>query len=236
MRKILLVLVVVVLVGGAIIGWLAFGSGTGFSEKSKSLFVYTGKNTKKEVLATIEKDNIVKSSGLFTLIAGQLDVWENLRPGRYEIKKGESLYSIARMLRNNRQTPVKLVINKLRTQQDLARVIGKNFETDSAAVIRFLQNNDSLNRFDVDTNTAMTMVIPNTYNIYWNLPAGDILERLHAEQQAFWKKNQRLQKAAQMSLTPEQVYTIASIVEEETNKQDEKGNVASVYILVLIPI
>ncbi len=33
-----------------------------------------------------------------------------------------------------------------------------------------------------------------------------------------------------MSFTPNQVYTYRIIVEEETNKNDEKGNVASVYI------
>jgi UPF0755 protein len=91
-------------------------------------------------------------------------------------------------------------------------------------------NPDSLSRFNVDTNTAMTMVIPNTYNIYWNSSVNGIFERLNSEKEAFWNKNQRMEKAGQMSFTPNQVYTIASIVEEETNKHDEKGNVASVYI------
>ena len=57
-----------------------------------------------------------------------------------------------------------------------------------------------------------------------------ILSRLKDEQQKFWNKNDRAQKAASLNLTQNQVYTLASIVEEETNKNDEKGNVASVYM------
>jgi UPF0755 protein len=36
--------------------------------------------------------------------------------------------------------------------------------------------------------------------------------------------------AQEQGLTPEQVYTIASIIEEETNLDDDKGKIASVYI------
>jgi UPF0755 protein len=76
----------------------------------------------------------------------------------------------------------------------------------------------------------MTLVIPNTYTMFWNTKTSRILQRLKTEKENFWEKNNRLKKASDLGFTPEQVYTIASIVEEETNKQDEKGNVASVYI------
>ena len=76
----------------------------------------------------------------------------------------------------------------------------------------------------------MTIVIPNTYSFYWTATVTKIFDKLKAEQENFWDKNNRLQKAETLGFTPTQVYTIASIVEEETNKQDEKGNIASVYI------
>lgn len=220
----------IVLLLSAVAAWLLLGSATSFSGKSKSLYVYTGQANKDAVLNALEKEALVAHPALFNVLASRLGVWERLKPGRFEILKGQSLLSIAKMLRNNRQTPVRLVINKLRTLEDLAHIIGKNFEVDSTTVLSFLNNPDSLAKFNVEVNTAMTMIIPNTYNLYWNSNAGNIFERLNEERDAFWKKNQRLEKAGQMSFTPNQVYTIASIVEEETNKNDEKGTVASVYI------
>ncbi len=230
MKKVLVglgaLLLVLVLIGA----WLVLASGTSFDEKSKPLYIHTGKNNKQDVLIALNEGKFLKSPSIFKTVANQLGVWDKLKPGKYNIKKGASILSIAKILRNNQQAPVKLVINKLRTVENLAHLIGKNFEADSTEVISFLQNTDSLSKFSVDTNTAMTMVIPNTYEFYWSTPTGKILKKLHDESDAFWNRNNRSKKAEDMGLTPNQVYTIASIVEEETNKNDEKGNVASVYM------
>ena len=230
MKKVLLGLAALLLLLVIIAAFLVFGGGTAFNEKSKPLYVYTGKANKQAVLQSLNEGDFLKNPSIFTMIANQLDVWDRLKPGKYEIKKGASILSIAKMLRNNQQTPVKLVINKLRTAENLAHLIGKNFEADSAVVMAYLENRDSLLKFNVDENTAMTLVIPNTYEFYWSTPTGKILKKLSDERDAFWKRNNRLKKAEDMALSPNQVYTIASIVEEETNKNDEKGNVASVYI------
>lgn len=230
MKKIAVYLVIIIFIVAAVFAWMIFGSATGFNENKKYLLVYTGKSDEASVMAYVKENNLVKHPMLFQWMGEKMGVWKRLKPGRFEIKKGESLLSITRMLRNNRQTAVKLVINKLRTKGDLASIISKNFETDSAEVMRFINNPDSVARLDVNENTFMTIVIPNTYTMYWNTSPGKIFRRLESERENFWQKNDRLDKAEKLGFTPEQVYTIASIVEEETNQQDEKGNVASVYI------
>ncbi len=178
----------------------------------------------------IENNYLLKNPKIFELLANQTDVWKRLKPGRYEIKKGESLLNISRMLRNSRQSPVNLVINKLRTNEDVAGIIGKNFEADSVDVLSFINNDDSLAKLEVNSYNLMTLIIPNTYTIFWNTSAERILKRLKSEKDSFWDKKDRISKAVNLGFSPAEVYTIASIVEEETNKDDEKGNVASVYI------
>lgn len=230
MKKIIGFLVIIIFVIVAVFAWLIFGSATSFSENKKSLLVHSGKSDEASVMAYVRENNLLAHPELFEWMATRMDVWIRLKPGRFEIKKGESLLNITRMLRNNRQTPVKLVINKLRTKSDLASVISKNFEADSTDVINFINNTDSAAKLNVNEYTFMTVVIPNTYTLYWNTAPGKIFRRLKSERDAFWQKNDRIAKAEKLGFTPDQVYTIASIVEEETNQQDEKGNVASVYI------
>jgi UPF0755 protein len=230
MKKILLSIIVIGFIIVAIVAWIFLGSGTSFSDSKKYLYVHTGAANKEAVINSLEKDDIIEHPGAFEWLANRMGLWKRLKPGRYEIKKGESLFSIVRMLRNNRQSPVSLVINKIRTNEDLAHLIAKNFEPDSLDVIGFIHSPDSLGKLGVDENTLMTLVIPNTYTMVWNSRTGRILQRLKTEQENFWKRNNRIEKARAMGFTPNQVYTIASIVEEETNKQDEKGNIASVYI------
>lgn len=133
------------------------------------------------------------------------------------------------MLKGGDQSPVRLVINKLRTREDFAKKISENFEADSITVIRFITSNDSLSQWQLDSNTALTAVIPNTYEFLWNTPFKKIFSRLNSEQEKFWTPV-RKRKAAFKNLTTTEAYTLASIVEEETNQQEDKGFIASVYM------
>ncbi|MEX6687167.1 endolytic transglycosylase MltG [Danxiaibacter flavus] len=230
MKKTIRYILIALVVLGALFAWMILGSATTFSEKSKYIYIKDGADAKSQVLQQLEEKNIVRNRWLFSIMANRLQVWDKLKPGRFEIKKSQSLLNIVRTFRNNTQSPVKLVINKLRTQEELAKIIGKNFSADSADVMRFISNNDSLKNLGVDTNTLMTIIIPDTYNFNWNTSVRRILQRLQSEKDNFWDKNNRLQKAQNLHLSPEQVYIIASIVEEETNMNEEKGKIASVYI------
>lgn len=229
-KKPFLIILLIVVVLIFIAGWMVFGSATTFDNEHKFLYIYDNKDVKEQVQKQLDTSNIIRNKWLFNIMASRLDVWERLKPGRFEVKKGESLFDVVRMLRNNRQSPVRLIINKLRTREDLAKVIGKFFSADSLSVINYLSNNDSLKSLGVDTNTVMTLIIPDTYIIKWNTSVKKILQRFKTEEENFWQKDNRIQKAQAKGFTPEQIYILASIVEEETNKNDEKGNIASVYI------
>ncbi|MEP6466116.1 MAG: endolytic transglycosylase MltG [Parafilimonas sp.] len=224
--SILLIIVVLLLIGAYII----FAPATNFTGKSKYLYVRDNAAAQEQIMHELDTGKIMRSTAIFNFLAKQTNAWQQVTPGRFEIKKEESIFSFVRMLRNNHQSPVRLVINKLRIPQDLAKIIGKNFSTDSLSVLNFLSNNDSLAPLSVDTNTLMTLIIPDTYFLNWNTSTKKILQRLKDYEENFWNKNNRIQKAAALNLTQNQVYTLASIVEEETNKNDEKGNIASVYI------
>ncbi len=230
MKKVLgisaLIIIVIVLIGA----WLVFGPATKFSNNTRYLYVRDGLDAQTQIEQELDTGEIIRTVFIFKWLVKPAKAWQRITPGRFEIKKGESIFSILRTLRNNHQSPVRLVINKLRIPQDLAKIIGKNFSTDSILALQFLTNNDSLQSLSVDTNTLMTIIIPDSYFLNWNSSTKKILLRLKDEEDKFWDKNNRIQKATALNLTRQQVYTLASIVEEETNKNDEKGNVASVYL------
>lgn len=227
MKRILSYLFLIILLATAFCAWQIFGP-TIQNPDNKFLYIKTGSNfqdVKKELL----ENRFISGTFWFDQVASYVDYPDKVKAGKYKITDGMSLYHLVKILRSGRQTPVNLVITKLRTKEDLAEKIGSRFECDSVSVIDFLNNDDSLSQFGVDTNTVLTDVIPNTYTYFWNTSIENILKKLHAEEQEFWN-NSRVEKAKNLGLTPKQVYTLASIVEEETNKQDDKGKIASVYI------
>src|ERR1700712_2847009 len=116
MKKILFFLFIVIVVIGGVAAWMVFGSATDFNENKKYLLVYTGKSDEASVMTFVKEHELLKHPALFNWVADKMGVWKRLKPGKFEIKKGESILSITRMLRNNKQTASKLVINKLRTK------------------------------------------------------------------------------------------------------------------------
>lgn len=227
MKKIVLFILGIALLFAVYIGWMAFGP-TVNKPEGDYLFIHTGWDYKTVKDHLKEKD--IASSWMFDFLAKRAKYDKNVKPGRYKIESGMSLYSLVRMLKSGSQTPVRLVINKIRTKEDLAGKLGSLFELDSTNVANFLLSNDSLKGYNTDTNLVMTNIIPNTYEIRkWNTSLSDLFKKLKSEKEKFWTE-ERKNKAQQKGLTPEQVYTIASIVEEETNKDEDKGKIASVYI------
>ncbi len=227
-KKIVYVLTVVILVVLIIVVRFFF-SNTPFSEKSKYLYVHTGHTTKEEVMKELEDSNLVRNPSSFEFLASEMGVWQNVRPGRYEITQGMSLFDIGRMIRNGRQSPVNLVITKLRTKENLASLIGRKFEADSMQIMAYLNNQDTLKKYGLDSNTVMTTIFPNTYTYLWTTPPSGIFKKLFAEYRRVWTEV-RKNKADAQGLTPISAYILASIIEEETTNDAEKGLMASVYM------
>ena len=226
-KRAFLFLLLMILLIGAWGVWNIFGPVIQNPEKT-FLYIRTGGNY-QDVKDSLQKNNFINGNFWFDQIAKYVDYPQNVKVGKYKITNGMSLYHLMKMLRSGKQVPVNLVITKLRTKEDLAKRIATRFEVDSTSAMHFLNNGEVLQQFNVDTNTVMTDVIPNTYTYMWNTSMENIFSKLYDESKRFWNP-ERLQKAERLKLSPQEVYTLASIVEEETNEQDDKGKIASVYM------
>lgn len=172
---------------------------------------------------------IILDKPSFLVLAKLFQVEEKVKPGKFLIKKKTSLLNIIRMLRNNQQATVKFILNRVRTRAELAKLVSSTFSMDSLECITYFNSNDSLASWDTDTTQLLTLFIPNTYEMYWSTPLPKILKKMKEEQKRFWSLNDRLLKAQQKGLTTNEVYTLASIVDEETNYDSDKLLIASVY-------
>jgi UPF0755 protein len=226
MKKLIWFIFLVLILISAFIGWKIFGPTVTVPER-KYFYIRTG-SIYDSVTTNLIKNKIINNTTWFNFVAKQLK-YKTIKPGKFEIKKGMNIFNLVRMLKNDRQSPVDLVIIKFRTKEEFARRIGKEFETDSLQMIGFLNNNDSLRHYDLHINTWACAIIPDTYTYFWNSTPTKIFSKLYSTSEKFWTE-ERKQKLKDKNLTPEQAYTIASIIEEETNAKPDKGNIASVYI------
>jgi len=202
---------------------------TDFSDNEK-VFILSKPISKEKVLEEINQQSILQFPLIFTIFYNIYGDWESVQSGKYTIKKGTTLFQFARMLKNSRKGVTKLVITKMRLKEEFARLISRQFIPDSASVMDFITNNDSLSTFGLDSSSFFTSVIPDTYECYRNSTLPIILAKLREGSERFWLQNNRLQLAQKWGLTTQQVYILASIVEEETNYASDQSLIASVYL------
>lgn len=167
-------------------------------------------------------------AGLQTLLrhAGYED---HIKTGRYAIKPGEGAITIFHHLRSGQQESLHLTIPEVRTMDRLAAVLGKRLMIDSATIASALYSQEVTTKLGYDTCTIAAMFIPNTYDIYWNISIDGLLERMQKEHDRFWNADRKA-KAAQIQLTPNEVATLASIIDEETANNAEKPMIAGMYM------
>ncbi|OJU23672.1 MAG: aminodeoxychorismate lyase [Sphingobacteriales bacterium 41-5] len=225
-KKTRLIIFAAIVLAGAFLLFKFLGPAARKPEK-EFLYIKTGSSI-NDVKQQLLDEDILPSLTWFNLTDKFLKI-HNIKPGKYEVKNGMSVLNLVRMIRNGRQTPVEFVVTKIRTKEQLAGRLGRAFEFDSLAAIHFLNNNDSLKKYDLDTNTVMAAVLPLTYESNWATTAQAVFEKFNTAYKKFWTEK-KIQKAQQHGLSPIQAATLASIIDEETNAKKEKGTIASVYL------
>jgi len=183
----------------------------------------------EQVVDSLKKHKIIENYKAFDWVAKQKKYANSIKPGKYLLDKGLNTNEILNMLRSGNQQPVQVTFNNLRFIEELAGAVSKYIEPDSVELLQKFTDPLVHEKFGFTQSTFHCMFIPNTYEFYWTATADQFLERMSMEYKRFWNEERR-NKAQEMGLTPEEVMTVASIVQEETNKRDEKPIVAGLYL------
>lgn len=173
---------------------------------------------------------VVANPLLFEFFGKRMQYNRYIKSGRFAIQPGWNTIELIRNLRMGANLPIRITINQARLVEELAGQVASKFYFDSTALSQVLFADSTLESLDLDSNTLMSLFIPNTYEMYWNTTPEGFIQRMKKEHDNFWNQSDRLKKAAQKGLTPEEVYTMASIVEKETLIYEEKERMAGVYL------
>lgn len=151
------------------------------------------------------------------------------KTGRYAIKPTDNMRYLHNRLNMGYQTPIRLTIGSVRTLDRMARNVASQLMIDSTEVAQLMADTTYIRSIGYSKETLPALFVPNTYEVYWNMSAEDFMQRMVKENKAFWNEK-RMKQAEAIGLTPVEVATLASIVEEETAVNAEKPIVAGLYI------
>ena len=198
---------------------------TTFEQENAQVFIATNSSI-NDVLEVMKP--LVKDIHSLKIVADQKKYSNNIRPGRYIIKKDMTNLEIIDVLRSKNE-PISLKFNNQERLENLAGHVAKQIEADSLELIEAMRDSVFLNKEGLDSTNALAMYIPNTYEFYWNTSGEQFRDRMKKEYDRFW--NERRQNAAdELGLGREEVISLAAIVQKETVKVDERPKVAGVYL------
>jgi len=151
------------------------------------------------------------------------------KAGKYILTKGMSLNDVINLLRSGNQTPVKVSFNNQDTLEKFSGRISSQIEADSISILKVFKDSVFLKNNKLTTASVLGIIIPNTYEFYWNVSAENFRNKLLKEYNKFWNE-ERLTKASLLKLSRKEVITLASIVQKETVKTIERPIVAGLYL------
>ena len=180
------------------------------------------------VLDSLAASGAVPDTALVRRAIGRRDF--KYRSGQFRLDSAWSAADIAKHIDVGGQAEARVILTNARTLGNMAANATRFIELDSAELHEALLDPAWLDSVGYTPQTVIAIAIPNTYNVYWDVTAAELRERLLKEQSRFWDRDGRRARADSLGLTPTEVYTLASIVESETKHKPEKPTVAGVYL------
>lgn len=195
---------------------------------STFFYIHTGSGY-TAVRDSLVKKGYLKDPEAFEWLSRRKQYDQKVRAGRYQLKNGMSNNELVNLLRSGRQVPVRITLQNIRTREELAGKIGRQLEADSVHLVRLFKDPDYLAAYGITPPTLFVLFIPNTYEFFWNTSGDQLFVRMYKEFNRFWTP-QRKHLADSLGMTIPEIVTLASILEKESNKNDEKPLIAGVYL------
>lgn len=223
-------LIAIVICVACIIGLCIYYFVGNFSQSDKTEYVYIyDTDNLDDVSKKLSAFSTERAITAFRLMARHSGYADHIRSGRYEVRPDESTITVFRHLKNGHQSPVMLTIPESRTTDRLAGALSKKLMLDSASVAILLKDSAFCAKLGYDPANIVCLFVPNTYEVWWNTSLDNLMARMQKEHDHFWDAD-RTAKAKAIGLTPNEVCTLASIIDEETANNAEKPMIAGMYI------
>ena len=201
-----------------------------FKQNSINLFIPIA-STQNSVMKQINSLYIVKDIESLRWLAEQKNYKGDLIvPGEYKIESGWTNNQLINHLRSgNGRLDAKISFTNVKTLKDLSFEMSKGILLEQPEIYDWLMNEDSIAIYGFKKETIVSMFIPNTYRVDFDIKVPELMARMNKEYKIFWNPNRKL-KLKEIALAQSEVTTLASIVFAETNSTKDMTTIAGVYM------
>ena len=200
-----------------------------FLINSKDKFIIVDDETDfNGLIKKLEEDTLINDILSFSFLSKLMEYQENIKIGAYKVKMNMSNYDMISMLRSGNQTPIKITFSYARKIDDLSEKITNKLKMSKEDLLNYL--NDNIKKYSGFKQTdIISIFLPDTYEVYWNISPKSLVDRMYSEYKKFWN-NERIVKLENINLNKKEAIVLASIVASETRMLDEADIIAGLYL------
>lgn len=192
------------------------------------LFVVQKGWTLKDAATALEQQRIIRSRSLFRLWARMQDAGRGIRAGEYRLGPHMTPVQILDRLTRGAVVTHGVTVPEGYTAEQIASLLEQRDWGTKKDFMALFEDRAFLEAHDLPGPTLEGYLYPDTYQFARGIPVRRIAETMI---QRFWQVFEPLRsRAAQQGLSLQEVVTLASIVEKETGRADERPLIASVFL------
>lgn len=201
-----------------------------FEEKEVVVIIPKG-STLSSITDTLAEHNLIRSSLTFKAAAKLLGASSKIQAGSYRIEYGlTNTEIISRLTGTAYAILFEITFPEGSHIRRIASIAREKLHIDSAQFVALAHDTSFIHSLGIprDAKTAEGYLFPETYRFFVSVTAKDLFKKMVAE----WKErvpDSLLKRAKLLGLTTHKFMTLASIVEAEAQRHDERDTIAGVY-------
>lgn len=219
MKKYICILLIIVLIYGLI---------PLYSVKEGKVVDIPAKTSYLGIVSILEKEEIIGNTFQFFLYSIIQNSFRKLKAGEYYFEKGSTEWKVLGMLVEGKMLLHQVTIPEGYNLKDIAKELAKAKLVDEKEFLKITKDKEFVKLFNIPSTSLEGYLFPDTYYFTKGVSAFDIITKMHSRFNEKVPDEMKI-KAEKMGLTLNEIVILASIVEKETGKKEEKPLVASVF-------
>ena len=176
----------------------------------------------------LDSAGVLRSRRVFAWWAKLRRIDRQLRPGRYQFEGAIDINDVLDILRQGLAVKVKVTIPEGWTVERTAGYLAAELQFDSAKFMALTHESDLLRQYDIPADQMEGYLLPDTYEFYWGVEPGDVIDALVKANEAVFVDSVT-EQMAKLGWDRHQVLTLASMIEAETGIADERPMISGVF-------
>lgn len=209
---------------------LYMGSPAGGGEKV--IIKIEPQSTTSEIAAHLEDSGLIHSAFYFKLYTRISGADKFLKAGRYEFNGNETLSQVVEELKKGTPELISFTVPEGFTLEQVINLLDSRGIVAKGDFLQALEEEDIefpfLDELPQGQNKLEGFLFPDTYNVTEGMKAGEILQMMLDRFAAVYSPD-LWQRAQELDMTTVEVVTLASIIEREAKKPEERALVSAVF-------